>query len=173
VGCRSRAAGFRQDDFPQNRLLYTRFTARSYVRWLRRLGVRYVVLTEAPLDYSAQHEADIVRGGRTGLEPVFRDTELSIYALPDPTPILTGPGAPRVLELTVSGLQLELSRAGSYRLALRYSPYWTAGRICISETPDGMTRLVAPRPGIVDLDLEFTASRALDVLAGRRPACSG
>ncbi len=38
---------FRQDDFPQNRVLYGRLASDTYVRWLRRLGARYVVLTSA------------------------------------------------------------------------------------------------------------------------------
>src|SRR5436309_7337842 len=39
---------FRQDDFPQNELLYDGPGPRSYLRWLHRFGVRYVVLTTAP-----------------------------------------------------------------------------------------------------------------------------
>jgi hypothetical protein len=164
---------FRQDDFPQNKLLYTDFTARSYVRWLRRLGVRYVVLTDAPLDYSAQREADVIRSGRTGLRPVFAAVGTTIYELPDARPILTGPGSPRVLEVTVSGVRLAFRRSGSYWLAMRYSPYWRAESVCVSETPGGMTRLRVERAGVVDLDLQFSASRAVSVLAGRTPACAG
>jgi hypothetical protein len=162
---------FRQDDFPQNSLLYTRLTPSCYIGWLRRLGVRYVVLTDAPLDYSAQREAAVIRSGHTGLKPVFRGRHMTIYALPDPTPILTGPGSPAVLEVTRSGARLAFRRAGSYRLAMRYSPYWKAASLCVSETAGGMTRLLVPRPGLVDLDFQFTASRAVSVLAGRGSAC--
>jgi hypothetical protein len=164
---------FRQNDFPQNQLFYTRFTARSYDRWLRRLGVRYVVLTDAPLDYSAQREADLIRSGRTGLQGVLRASHVSIYELPDASPILTGPGSPHVLQMTLSGLRLAFRGPGSYRLAMRYSPYWRAASVCISEAPDGMTRLRVARTGVVDLDLDFTASRAVRVLTGRTPACAG
>jgi hypothetical protein len=55
---------FRQDDFPQNRLLYGRLASDTYVGWLRRLGVRYVVVTSAAPDYSARAEAALLRSGR-------------------------------------------------------------------------------------------------------------
>lgn len=164
---------FRQNDFPQNRLFYTRFTAGAYDHWLRRLAVRYVVLTDAPLDYSSRREAGLIRGGRTGLRAVFHSAHTTIYALPNPTPMLTGPVAARVLKVTVSGVRLAVRRAGSYRLAMRYSPYWRASSVCVTETADGMTRLRVTRPGLVDLDLAFTAARAVSVLAGRAPACAG
>jgi hypothetical protein len=164
---------FRQDDFPQNRLFYTRFTARRYDEWLHRLGVRYVVLTDAPLDYSSRREARLLRSDRTGLQTVFHSAHTTIYALPNPTPMLTGPAAARVLEVTVSGVRLVFRRAGSYRLAMRYSPYWRASSVCVTKTADGMTRLRVTRPGPVDLDLAFTPARVVSVLAGRAPACAG
>ena len=52
---------YRQDDFPQNQVLYQpKLGAQSYLAWLRGLGIRYVVLTEAPHDYSARAEATLV-----------------------------------------------------------------------------------------------------------------
>jgi hypothetical protein len=162
---------FRQDDFPQNALLYGDITPSGYVAWLRGLGVRYVVLTDAPLDYSARDEAAMIRSGRAGLRAVFRAAHLTIYELPHPTPVLTGPGRPQILEMTPSGVRLKLRQAGTYRLAVRYSPYWRAASVCVIELGDGMTRLVAARAGVIDLDLQFSADRAASVLAGAGPAC--
>ena len=45
---------FRQDDFPQNEVLYDDLGPQAYLKWLRNLGVRYVVLTKASPDYSAR-----------------------------------------------------------------------------------------------------------------------
>ena len=59
---------FRQDDFPRNDLLYAKLDRARYVAWLRSLGVRYVVLPDAPLDYSAKEEAALIAGGRSGLD---------------------------------------------------------------------------------------------------------
>src|SRR5205085_2821326 len=63
---------FRQDDFPQNRVLYGDLGRRSYESWLHRMAVAYVVLTDAPVDYSGRAEAALLRSGSARLRPVFR-----------------------------------------------------------------------------------------------------
>jgi hypothetical protein len=75
---------FRQDDFPQNEILYGPLGPRTYLAWLRRLGVRYVVLTDAPPDYSARAEAALVGGPRSPLHAVFSAPHLTVYAVPNP-----------------------------------------------------------------------------------------
>ena len=75
---------FRQNDFPRNDVLYTKLDRAAYLRWLRSLGVRYVVLPDAPLDYSAKDEGALIAGGRSGLRVGFaRSTRRST---PFPTP---------------------------------------------------------------------------------------
>src|SRR5579859_2443963 len=91
---------FRQDDFPQNQLLYSKLGARAYDAWLRGLGVRYVVVTTAPPDYSARAEAALVRSGRAGLVPVFSTARISVYEVPHARPIVTGPASPSAVSLT-------------------------------------------------------------------------
>ena len=162
---------FRQDDFPQNELLYDPLGKRAYLAWLHELGARYVVLPNVPLDYSAQNEAKLLRSGRSSLVPVFRTRELTIYSVPDPVPIVTGPAHPQVLALTDSTVLLRLARAGTYRLALHYSPYLAAPGACVSATHDGMIELRAQRAGKLDLAFNVTASRALAAIAGSRSSC--
>ena len=48
---------YRQDDFPQNDVLYGKLGRSAYIAWLHRLAVRYVVLTDSAPDYSARAEA--------------------------------------------------------------------------------------------------------------------
>ena len=56
---------YRQSDFPQNELLYDKRARRAaYEAWLRAQGVRYVVLADAPPDYSSRAEAALIRSGR-------------------------------------------------------------------------------------------------------------
>ncbi len=65
---------FRQDDYPLDQLLYRRrFTAAQYIAWLRRLGTAYVVLTDAPPDYTSRREARLIRRGRVRSETRLRD----------------------------------------------------------------------------------------------------
>lgn len=162
---------FRQDDFPQNELLYDRLGPRSYLAWLHRLGVRYVVLTGAPEDYSARGEAQLLRSGRSGLPVVFRSRNETIFAVPRPRTIVRGPAAPRVVALTQTSISLELHRPGDYRLAVHYSPYLAAGGACLSRTADGMTLLHVRRSGRVTLAFGVTPGRALAALAGSSSSC--
>jgi hypothetical protein len=163
---------FRQDDFPQNQLLYSKLGASAYLRWLRGLGVKYVVLSDAPPDYSARAEAALVSSGRAGLVPVFATKTLTIFALPHPTPIVTGPGAARLESLTEARMDLVVTRAGRYRIAVRWSPYWQSSAGCIGKGKDGMIRLTTRQAEYVRLDFQVNAERALDELTGITPRCS-
>jgi hypothetical protein len=158
---------FRQDDFPQNEVLYDELAPKAYLDWLRTLGVRYVVLTDAPVDYSARGEAALLRGGRTLLRPVFSSLHLTVYEVPRATPILTGPRGARVVSLTDSRIVVAAPRAGSYRLAVRFSRYWRPSAGCLSRGADGMIRLSIPRPGRVLLKFAPNARSALAALTGR------
>jgi hypothetical protein len=163
---------YRQDDFPQNQVLYRpELGARSYLAWLRQLGIRYVVLTEAPNDYSARAEAELLRSGHAGLKRVLRTAELTIFEVPFPRPIVTGPAGVYVRELTRSRLVVRLARRGTYRIAVRHSPYWHASSGCLGRGPDGMLRLTVTRPLTVRLRFDVNAGRALAAVAGRVPSC--
>jgi hypothetical protein len=158
---------YRQNDFPQNRLLYNELAKQTYLGWLRSLGVRFVVLTDAPSDYSARAEAELIRSGLSGLRPVFSSEHVTVFAVPRPRPLLTGPGMPLLSSLTQTRIDLRLHRAGSYRLAVRYSPYWRATAGCLSRGLDGMIRISVARPTTVNLAFHVDAHGAFAALAGR------
>jgi len=157
---------FRQDDFPQNQTLYGRLNSAMYLRWLRSLGVRYVVLTNSKPDYSAKHEVALLRSGRSGLRPVVETSDLTVFSVPAPRRLVTGPAPARVLKLSEGGLVVRIERPGDYRVAVRYSPYWHASAGCVAPRADGMTTLRTARAGVVSLDFSLNAGRALAVLGG-------
>src|SRR5205823_6647700 len=146
---------YRQDDFPQNEVLYDHPGARAYLRWLRSLGVRYVVLPQVPPDYSSRAEAKLVRSGRANLRPVFRTSELTIYAVPRPRTIITGPRRPFVTSFGESRIGLVVHSGGTYRIAVRWSPYWHATLGCLREGRDGMLRLTTRKPHYVRLNFRL------------------
>jgi hypothetical protein len=158
---------FRQNDFPQNRVLYNDLARAAYLRWLRSLGVRFVVLTDAPSDYSARAEAALVRSGRSGLRRVFSSEHVIVFEVPRPEPMLTGPGRPAVLSLTQTRIVMRLHRAGVYRLAVRHSPYWHTSAGCLSRGVDGMLRLAVARPVTLQLAFHLDAHGAMSALRGR------
>jgi hypothetical protein len=164
---------FRQDDFPQNELLYHRLTATQYLDWLRSLAVRYVVLTDVPLDYSAHREAALLRSGRSGLVTVLKTPHIQIFAVPRPRTLVSGPPGAAVVAFGRDRLGLRLARPGTYRVAIRYSPYWNASTGCVSTGPDGMLQLQAPHAGPVHLYFQVGASALLRVLLGNaKPICA-
>jgi hypothetical protein len=163
---------FRQDDRPLAALLYRRrYTGAQYVAWLRRLGVQYVVLTDSPTDYTSRREAKLVRSGETGLKRVLASQEVSIYAVPHAQPIVTGPGRPTVLALRESHLRVHVSRAGTYRVAVRWSPYWHASAGCLGRAPGGLLRLRTRAAATVRIAFDVDAGSLFDAFAGTAPTC--
>ena len=164
---------FRQDDAPFNNVLYgRRLTRTSYLRWLHEVGVSWVVLTSAPPDYSARGEAALLRSGRSGLQPAYTTHTTTIFAVPSATKIVTGPGAARVVALHEARLILELGTPGTYRVAIRYAPYWYSSQGCVTRGRDGTLSLHTPRAGLVSLAFDIDPGRALDVLTGTNaPRC--
>jgi hypothetical protein len=170
---------FRQDDFPDNALLYRpALTPTSYEDWLRRSGVRYVVLPHGELDYSAFAEAHLLRSGRSGLRIVYRDRFVTIFELPHATPMLVPP--PRrsgaVLRLGHASLLLRTSGPGSYSLAVNYTPYWRVSppaRACVTQAPDGFSVLAVAAAGPLELRFDPTLRGILEgeILEAPSPVC--
>jgi hypothetical protein len=164
---------YRQSDFPQNELLYDgKLAASTYDAWLRQMGVRYVVLTDAPPDYSSRVEAALVRSGRTTLVVAKELPHVTIYELPKATPIVTGPEPATVLWLWSQGLVAEVHVPGTYRVRVRWSPYWRTSSGCVSKTADGMTQITTREAGLVELRFGVSVKRGLETLTGTIPACS-
>jgi hypothetical protein len=162
---------FRQDDFPENALLYKRLGPAAYLAWLHRMGVAYVVLTDAPVDYSSRGEAALLRSGRSGLEPVFSTGHVSVYAVPHPHGIVSGAPGVRVVKLAPAGMTLALPSAGTYRIAVRYSPYWRTTSGCVTTRKDGMTSLVVQQRGWVRFTFDVTPKRVVEAGVGAKPDC--
>jgi len=166
---------YRQNDFPANAILYGGFGPVAYRRWLRALGVRFVVLSDAPSDYSSRAEAALLRRGVAGLRPVFRDRHVIVYELEAATPLVIGPAPATVRRMLPTRLFLDVAAAGDYYVAVRFSPYWRTFQGCVAPGRDGMIRLTAFHPGVVDLDFKVNVHRAVEVLTGREPTrfCRG
>jgi hypothetical protein len=163
---------FRQDDLPDNALLYnSTVSAGAYQAWLRVNGVRYVVLPHDALDYSAKAEAALLRSGRSGLPAVYRDSNVTIFELPSPTPLLGAPPGEtgHVLDFGHDSVLVDVSGPGTYPLAISYTPYWRTsplGRACVAKSPDGFSTLVAAQGGVIQLRFDPTLAELLRRRAG-------
>jgi hypothetical protein len=164
---------YRQIDIARNELFYERpLAAESYRRWLRTMGVRFVVLPGTRLGQKGEErEARLLRSGRSGLAPVFADGKVTIYELPRPAPILTGPGSPRITRLDHSRIEGTVTQPGSYLLRVRHTRYWRVrGAVCVERTAGGMTLLTATRPGRFVLSVPEQPASLVRLLVGRPPA---
>jgi hypothetical protein len=161
---------YRQSDFPQNQILYDRkLGPAAYDAWLRAQGVRYVLLSDAPPDYSSENEAALIRSGRTALVTVFRSAHVTVYRLPDATPIITGPGHPSVAWMWPTRIVALVDAPGRYRVGVRWSPYWRASSGCVWKGADGTLRLLARHAGYVDLSVSVNVENGLATLTGLGP----
>jgi hypothetical protein len=142
---------YRQLDIAQNPLFYEdTLEPEAYRDWLASLGVRYVLLPETQLGrVGEEREAELVRSGRAGLIEVARAGDVTVYEVPEATPILAGPGEARLTALEHDHVEGKVGAPGAYRLAVRWTPTWRvrAGDVCVEEAPDGMTQVVAAAPG--------------------------
>ena len=97
---------------------------------------------------------------------------VSIYAVPQPQPIVTGPGRPEVLALGESRLLLHVSRGGTYDVAVRWSPYWHASKGCLARAPHEMLRLRTPDAGTVRVVFDVDAGSLVDAFVGTPRRCA-
>jgi hypothetical protein len=158
---------YRQDDWPANAALYRPLSVAGYQRWLRRMGVRYVLLPNDPLDPSTRYEAERLRDG-AGLDVVARIGGWTVYELPGATPIATPRGAISVRRMTAEEVTLAVSRPGVYHLRLRYTPYWqvTRGAACVAPRAPFGTELRVMAPGLVRIEFHVGVGTMVSTALG-------
>lgn len=162
---------FRQDDFPTDSILYRSvpLTSSSYIAWLRSLGVAYVVAADIPPDFSSQAELALLASGHSGLSVAWQSPDVTIYALPGPTSMVTGPAPASLLALHRTSMSIRVDAPGRYRVAVHWSPYWHTSAGCVTRSPGGMTTLVASSAGVAHVSFRLSAAAALDGIVGAGP----
>ena len=151
----------RQLDIADNALFYDgSLSPATYHAWLRRLAVRFVAVSDAPLDYSSRGEARLIASGLPYLRSAFTDRHWHVYEVTDATPMLAGAGA----QLTAVGpnsFTLAVARRGSHLLRVRFTPYWRLTGIagCVGRSADGFTALALRGTGTARLVIEFAPGR--------------
>jgi hypothetical protein len=168
---------YRQLDTADNPTLYRKhFGVASYRHWLRSNAVRYVLLsTTAPLDWDGgPQEARVLRSPDSGLKPVFRSRNWTIYELPHATSLLTGPANPVVTAFGHTAIRGQVFAPGRYLLRAHYSPYLRLrGSGCVSQGPDKMTYLDLTRPERFALSVPGTPDGLVrELFGGGEATCS-
>jgi hypothetical protein len=97
---------------------------------------------------------------------------MTVYELPDATPLITGPGSATVMWLWPQRLVASVGAPGAYRVRIRWSPYWHSSTGCVSRTADGLTKITTHQTGLIELRFGVSVRRGLQTLAGTIPGCS-
>ncbi|HEX9481865.1 MAG TPA: hypothetical protein VF927_07165 [Solirubrobacteraceae bacterium] len=149
-------------------LLGGHLTAARYRRWLDHEAISYVALPDVGLDPSSAAEGRLIRAGLPYLEPVFRSRHWRIFAVREPTPLVSGPA--RLTALGHDSFSLRASAAGTIEVRIHDTRYWTltAGRGCVGGGPEGFTEVRAAAPGAITVAARFSLSRAF----GSGASCS-
>ncbi len=134
-------------------------TADSYRRWLGALGVRYVALPDARLDFAGRKEGRLVRAGLSFLQPVWKGRHWRVFAVTAPPPLVTG--VARLTRLGPASFSVRANRPGDALVRVRYSPYWkvVAGAACVRQGPDDLLWLRVGRAGTVRVTIGFSLDR--------------
>jgi hypothetical protein len=166
---------YRQLDIAQNAVLYQKpLSATGYRNWLRRMGVKYVLLPQTRLaKKGAAWEAQLLRSKRLGLPEVFRSRDWRIYEVPRAVQILTGPGTAWLEAFRHERIAGRTMQPGVYRLRVSYMPYWKVkrGRVCLERSADGMTLLHARRAGPFTLVLDQQPTALVRSALGSGAGC--
>lgn len=146
----------RQTDRRLNGVIYDPgMTPAEYRSWLDDLAVRFVAVPDTALDYSTARELEVIESGPRFLEEVSRTPDWTIYRVVDARPMVPLPA--RLVELGADSFAVQSPRAGVYRVAIRWTPYWTieSGPGCVEEGSDGFTEVHLERPGRVEVTADF------------------
>ncbi|MFL5829865.1 MAG: hypothetical protein ACJ76X_08125 [Solirubrobacteraceae bacterium] len=158
----------RQLDIKYNQLFYNgTLTPATYLAWLHELAVRFVGVSDARLDFSAEKETQLIDRGLPYLKLVLRTKHWRVYAVRDPTPIVSGDAT--LTQLSAGSLTLTARRAGAVDVRVRFTPYWTIadGSGCVQPAGD-FTALQLRKPGRVHLAISFALGR----IGARSPRCT-
>jgi hypothetical protein len=148
----------RQLDEKANPIFYDgdALTPRRYHRWLRNNAVRWVALPDAPLDYSARAEAQLVARQPAFLRLAHSSPGWKIYEVRD-----TEPPASDGARVTAAGPTSfdVVTTARPTVVRQRFTPYWRSDGACVTRTPDGWTRVAPVRAGAVRVRARFRLRR--------------
>jgi hypothetical protein len=153
----------RQLDRKLNPLFYqsTPISGPQYRSWLDDLGVGYVAVPRAPLDYAALGEKRMIKKGPPSyLEKVFRSKNWTVYAVRDPSPLAIGG---KMIKLTPQGFVVDASAPGTVLVRVHWTPYWSIeqGTGCVEQGPGGYTILDVTTPGRFRVGIDFSPVRAV------------
>jgi hypothetical protein len=165
----------RQLDRTRSSIFYEgRLTNRRYRDWLRRNGVRYVALADAPIHQTAAAERRLILREPGYLEPVWTSEHWQVYEFTDPRPLVRGIDGARaeLISMTTDSFTLEVERPGTFRVLVRSSPFWeiAGDRGCVGRH-GRWTTVRVPDTGPSRVGVSFSMASAWRSASGEPDTC--
>lgn len=144
----------RQLDIADNPMFYTpqalagTLTAPSYASWLDQVGVSYVALPSAPLDYAAKAEGALLQTGTVpGLELVWSSPDWMLWRVNSSPGLVSGPAT--LTSIEPDHLSLYATGTGMVTVRVHYTKFWsvTSGDACVGPANSGGASGTATGPG--------------------------
>jgi hypothetical protein len=146
----------RQTDEARNSIFYGRssLTAATYRTFLRRNAVGFVAVPiGVGLDYGSTHEASLIATGLPYLREIWSDSHWRLYAVTDPTRLVTGTAS--VVATSDTGLTIEAAVPGRYVVRMRWSPYLVVAGAQLRRTNYRFVAITVPRAGEYRIHAEW------------------
>ena len=162
---------YRQSDFPQNELLYdSKLGGRGVPGVAPPAGrpLRAAHRRAARLQLAPRSRADPLRQVRARAREVAPAHD-GLRASPPRRRSSPAPASATVLWLWPQRLVVAVGVPGTYRVRIRWSPYWHSSSGCVSRSPDGLTRITTRETGLVELRFGVSVTRGLQTLTGTIP----
>lgn len=141
--------------------------AARYRAWLSQNAISYVALPDAPLDYSARGEARLIAAAPSYLRELWHSAHWRLFEVRRATPLAQVPSM--LTRLDRDSFTLRASRAGSFVVRVRFTPYWAiaGGRGCVRQARGDWTELEIPSAESVRVAIDFSLARVF----GDGPRC--
>lgn len=146
----------------------------AYGHWLRSNGISYVLLPDAPLDYSSVAERRLILREPPYLALRWHSPHWRVYAVRDPAPMVRpmAGAAGHALWVGRQGFGLEVSRPGEFLVRVSFTPYWSIvrGAGCLWRRGQ-WTVARAAHPGVLRVAADFSIGGAWNAVTGVGKTC--
>jgi hypothetical protein len=155
----------RQADIARNPLFFTAvpgatgtgvpLTADSYRAWLADNAVQYVAVPDADLSWVGRTEAEMIDAGLPYLTEVWSERRWRLYAVSDPTPLVSAPGT--LVRQDAVSVTFRMPGPGTALVRVRHSPWLHVDGQAVLRADGEWTAVTVPRPGVYRVSSGGTA----------------
>jgi hypothetical protein len=161
-----------QLDARYNALFYRdRLDPVGYERWLWRLGITHVAVSDSPKERWGRAEARLLRYPPGFLREMWHSGHWRLFAVQHSRALVSGGS---LVALDADSFTVQADRPGSLLVRIRFTPFWKPPLgACVAPADDGFTRLHVPSAGRYEVRATWSVAAALRSSSDVCPAAGG